>query len=149
MLAVACTRPAGDRARLVKRARRIIRALRTEDSAWASSTAWMLAASAAHVEGDRVATSHLLDEAARAFDAANMALHATVARWCRASLDGPAPEPQAPVKNFARVVAMFAPPFASRGRRDGSESPAVASAVRARAQQDQGLSSPEPRVLER
>ncbi len=114
MLAVARSKPEAERARLVKHARRIARELRTEDSTWASSIACMLEASAAHVEGDTRATSHHLEEAARAFDTAHMALHATVARWCRASLDGPAPVPQAPVKNFARVVAMFAPTFASK-----------------------------------
>jgi len=114
MLAAARAAKGSASARLVKRARRIVRALRGEETTFARAVAAMLDAGAAHLEGDRAATSRLLEDAARACDAANMALHATVARWCRASLDGPVKDPEVPVRDFARVVALLAPAFAPK-----------------------------------
>ena len=112
MLAVAVRASGGERARLVKRARRMARDLRKQEAPWATAMAWLIDAGAAHVEGDRAAAARHLDGAVLACDASGLGIHAAVARWCRASLDGPAPEPKAPVKNFARVVALIAPPFA-------------------------------------
>jgi serine/threonine protein kinase len=114
VLAVAARRTGSERAALLRRAGRIARALRGEKAKWATAMAALIDAGVAHIERDAVATARLLDAAALACDAAEMSLHAKVARWCRASLDGPAPEPHAPVRNFARIVAMLAPSFGVR-----------------------------------
>jgi len=112
MLAVAKSRRGSERARLLARARQIARGLYGEKVAWGTAMAWFIEAGASHLTGTQEDTEHLLRQAARACDAAGMALHATVARWCEASLDGIARQPSSPVKNFARVVALLAPTFA-------------------------------------
>ncbi len=116
VLAAARAKKGVERTRLVARARKIARQIRKERTRFGDALAGMIEACASHLEGDRAATTRLLAEAASACGVANMAIHATVARWCLASLDGPASVPDAPVRDFARVVALLAPPFGPKRR---------------------------------
>ena len=80
---------------------------------WASALARLLLAGAGRVEGDDGTAREQLRRAASGFDEADMALHASVARAALAGLDGHVWTANAAVRNFPRVLALLAPPFAA------------------------------------
>ncbi|HEX3344642.1 MAG TPA: hypothetical protein VHS09_08710, partial [Polyangiaceae bacterium] len=86
-LAVARERPEASRALLASAERDAGRIAR-ERAPWATALAWLLRASAAALRGDRARATALLRKAIAGFEAADMALHATAARWRLAGLVG-------------------------------------------------------------
>lgn len=86
--ALGCAQQArgGRRKALLKEARAAAKKLERGGALWARGPCSMLRASIASLEGDDRAAEHELDRAERAFEAADMSLHATVARCVGARL---------------------------------------------------------------
>jgi hypothetical protein len=120
-LALATATPPGrERDALLAEARASVRRVRREHTRWGTSLSQLLAAGVAAQSGDGDGARAALAEAASGFDAADMALHAAVARRCDGHLRGGAAGAAdvtradawlagAGVKNPARFVRLIAP----------------------------------------
>jgi hypothetical protein len=86
-LGVARERPA-ERDALLAAVERDARRIAWERAPWAASLAQLLRASAASIRGDRERATRLLREAIAGFESAEMAMHATAARYRLARLVG-------------------------------------------------------------
>jgi eukaryotic-like serine/threonine-protein kinase len=117
------TPPGGERDRLLAEAERSARRIAREHMRWGSPLAKLVRAGAAAQSGDGDAARAALADAAGGFDAADMALHAAVARRCEGRLRGGAAGAadvaradawlaSAGVKNPERMVSLLAPGFA-------------------------------------
>jgi tetratricopeptide (TPR) repeat protein len=86
-LAVACERPT-ERGALIVAAERDARKIARERAPWTAALSRLLRASAASLRGDRERAVSLLREAIAGFESAEMAMHATAARYRLARLVG-------------------------------------------------------------
>jgi hypothetical protein len=116
------TPPSSERDDLLADVERSARRIAREHMRWGKPLAQLVRAGAAVQSGDGDAARAALAEAAAGFDAADMALHAAVARRCEGRLRGGAAGAadveradawlaEAGVKNPERIVALLAPGF--------------------------------------
>src|SRR5262249_21662988 len=108
-LAAASQSAAAERREQCAEVERAIRRIAHERLSWAAPMATMLQAGLAMLEGARDPAARLFDEAARAFAAADMTMHAAIARRRAHKIGGDDWFVANEIRDCERFTQMFAP----------------------------------------